>query len=316
MKKGYLYIALTTIIFSTMEIMLKFVAKDFNAIQLNFTRFFVGGIFLIPFAARELKKRKLHIKKSDIGYFAFLGFLGIFISMGLYQLAVMNTKASVVAVLFSSNPVFVTVFAFLLLREVIYKHNVAALILQVIGILAIINPFNVKLSTAGIMLSLASTLTFALYGVCGKKKCARFGGVVVTCFSFILGSLEMLLFIGISHMKVIADAFISSGLNNFANIPLFSGYSMMTIPIIAFICIVNTGLGFACYFLAMEKTSASKTSLVFFFKPMLAPVLALIILYEEIPMNMIAGIAFILAGLLISIVTSLKVVKEEKHIAA
>mgnify|MGYP002227133820 FL=1 len=40
------------------------------------------------------------------------------------------------------------------------------------------------------------------------------------------------------------------------------------------ICIVNTGLGFACYFKAMEETSAQETSLVFFLKPVLAPVFA------------------------------------------
>lgn len=38
-----------------------------------------------------------------------LGFLGIVVSMTLYQLAVENTNASVVAVLFSCNPWFVLV---------------------------------------------------------------------------------------------------------------------------------------------------------------------------------------------------------------
>ncbi len=42
MKKGYMYIALTTLIFSTMEIALKLVSDDFNPIQLTFTRFFIG----------------------------------------------------------------------------------------------------------------------------------------------------------------------------------------------------------------------------------------------------------------------------------
>ena len=52
------------------------------------------------------------------------------------------------------------------------------------------------------------------------------------------------------------------------------------------ICIVNTGLGFACYFKAMEETSAQETSLVFFLKPVLAPVFAFFILGEVISWNM------------------------------
>ena len=57
MKRGYLYIAVTTLLFSSMEVALKLISGQFNPIQLNFSRFVVGGLVLIPFAVRELKKR-------------------------------------------------------------------------------------------------------------------------------------------------------------------------------------------------------------------------------------------------------------------
>lgn len=305
MKEGYLYIFLTTIIFSTMEIALKLVSGIFNPIQLTFTRFFIGGLFLIPFAVGTLKKKRTSVSIGDLCYFAFLGFLGIFISMMLYQLAVQNTKASVVAVLFSSNPVFVTILAFILLKEAIHKNNVIALILEVIGTIIIINPLNVKLSVLGITLSIAATLTFALYGVYGKKKCAKYGGIVVTCFSFLFGGLELLILIGFTHIAPVAQWFSSNGLAIFANVPIFKGYSLGVLPILFYICIINSGIGYACYFMAMEKTSAQTTSLVFFFKPILAPILALILLHEAIPFNMLMGILFILSGSLSSILPGL-----------
>jgi drug/metabolite transporter (DMT)-like permease len=305
MKKGYLYIFLTTIIFSTMEIALKLVSGAFNPIQTTFTRFFIGGLFLIPFTISALRKKNTSVSKSDLSFFALLGLLGIVISMGLYQLAVQNTKASVVAVLFSCNPVFVTILAFFLINEAIHKNNVLALILEVLGSVIIINPFHTRLSVLGVTLTIASTLTFALYGVSGKKKCAKYGGIVVTCFGFLFGSLEMLVLIGLSHIAPIAGWFAARGLEIFSNTPLFTGYSMKTLPVIAFICIINTGVGFACYFKAMEETSAQTTSLVFFFKPILAPILALAILHESIPFNMLIGILFILAGSLSSILPSL-----------
>jgi drug/metabolite transporter (DMT)-like permease len=301
MKTGYFYIILTTIIFSTMEIALKLVSGLFNPMQLTFTRFFIGGLFLIPFAFSALHKKHSSISTSDLFYFAFLGFLGTVVSMGLYQLGVQNTKASVVAVLFSSNPVFVTILAFFLLKEAIHKNNILALIVEVIGTVIIINPLNTKLSLLGITLTIAATLTFALYGVLGKKKCAKYGGIVVTCFGFLFGSLEMLVLIGLSHITPLANCFSANGLAIFSNIPLFTGYSLNTLPIISYICIINTGVGFACYFKAMEETSAQTTSLVFFFKPILAPILALILLHEAIPFNMLIGILFILLGSLSSI---------------
>lgn len=51
--------------------------------------------------------------------------MGIAVSMSLYQLSVTRIQASVVGVLFSSNPVFVTLFAFLLLHETISKNQIA-----------------------------------------------------------------------------------------------------------------------------------------------------------------------------------------------
>ena len=313
MKKGYMYITLTTLIFSTMEIALKLVSNNFNPIQLTFTRFFIGGLFLLPFAIVSLHKKQKYLSKKDLLYFAFLGLLGIVISMCLYQLAILTTKASVVAVLFSCNPVFVTILAFLLLKENIHKSNVLALILEIIGSLIIIDPFNTKLNIFGVVLTMASTLIFALYGVYGKRKCLKFGGIVVTCFGFIFGSLEMLILIGLSHISYISNIFANNNvLSIFSSIPLFTGYSIQTLPVIIYICIINTGLGFAFYFKAMEETSAQTTSLVFFFKPILAPILALILLHEVIPFNMIIGIVFILLGSLSSIIPDLLIKKSMK----
>jgi drug/metabolite transporter (DMT)-like permease len=312
MKKGYLYIFLATIIFSTMEIALKMVSGVFNPIQLTFTRFFVGGLFLIPFAVQSLRKKHASVAINDLTHFAFLGFLGIVISMILYQLAVQNTKASVVAVLFSCNPVFVTIIAFFFLQEAIHKNNILALILEIIGSAIIINPLNIKLSVLGITLTIVSTLIFALYGVFGKKSCAKYGGATVTCFSFLFGSLEMLIIIALSHISPAASWLSSEGLTMFSNIPLFKGYSLEVLPIVIYICIINSGIGYACYFMAMEKTSAQTTSLVFFFKPILAPILAFVLLHEIIPLNMLLGILFILLGSLSSIVPELLKPKNTK----
>ena len=85
MKKGYLFIAITTVLFSSMEIALKFISGAFNPIQLTFSRFFIGGIVLLPFAYEALKKKGLRIRWHDVGAFALCGLVGIALSMSLYQ---------------------------------------------------------------------------------------------------------------------------------------------------------------------------------------------------------------------------------------
>lgn len=301
---------MTAVIFSTMEIALKEVSGSFHPLQMTFTRFLAGGLFLIPFAVRTLKKKRASLNWKDLPGFLLLGFVGMVLSMSIYQMSVKEVPASVVAVLFSSNPIFTAVLAFFMLKEPIRRNQIAALLLEIGGILAIINPFHTSLSPYGVLLAMISTLLFAVYGVMGKRRCARFGGVVVTCASFLCGGAEMLFMILFSRLPMVNKWLAGSGLELFANIPLLSGYSWNTLPWMLMICIVNTGLGFACYFKAMEETSAQETSLVFFLKPVLAPVFAFFILGEVISWNMGLGIAFILIGSLLALLPGLRAVQK------
>ena len=54
---GYLYIVLCAVIFSTMEVMLKTVHGVFAPMQITCLRFLIGGLLLVPFALRSMKKR-------------------------------------------------------------------------------------------------------------------------------------------------------------------------------------------------------------------------------------------------------------------
>ena len=299
MKRGYLFIALATLFFSTMEIALKEVAGLFNPVQLNLTRFLIGGLVLIPFARRMLRKRGVRIDGLSLVKLAGLGFLGIVVSMTLYQLAVENTNASVVAVLFSCNPVFVLVFAGLILRTQILRQHVMALVLECLGILILINPLDTSISTAGITFTLLSTAVFALYAVLGTKMCAKYSGVVVTCGSFLFASLEMATIVAVSRLSAVAGVLADIGLGLFADIPLLSGYTPFSALMMLYICVGVTGA---------EATSPITASLVFFFKPALAPVLALVFLQEAIPVSMVVGVLFILAGSLVSLIPALSMI--------
>nr|WP_330405856.1 DMT family transporter [Clostridioides difficile] len=279
-------------------------------------KIFCWRFSLTTFCCKKIKSLSLSITKSDLKYFAFLGFMCVVVSMSLYQLAVLNTKASVVAVLFSCNPVFVMLLAYLILKEKIYRHNVISLILEVLGIIVIINPLHTKLTLSGIFLTLSSAIIFSMYTVFGKRKTLKFGGIVVTCFSFIFGSLEMLILVLLTKINFIADILNKNKLHVFANIPIFSGYTLHNMPIMIYVFVFVTGVGYALYFMAMEATSTSLTSLVFFFKPVISPILALLILKEIIPINMVVGILLIVIGSIISIIPTIITQMHNKHVEA
>lgn len=312
MKKGYGYIAVAVIMFTSFEVVLKFIAGQINPVQLTLCRFAIGFIFLLPVALHNLKKREKQLDRKTMAYFALLGLIGIALCMPVLQMAVSYTNSSVAAVMFSCNPVFVTFLAFFLLKEPIKPRHIAALALEILGTVVIISPWNTKLNMTGVALALLSTLLFSLYGVMGKRKVAEFGGAVVTCFSFFFGSLIVLALILLSHISVAAQMFQSIGLNSFANIPVLAGYTWENLPYVLFVSVGVAGIGFCAYFLAMEYQPASVVSLVYFFKPALSPLLAWWVHGEEIAPNMLVGVILIVFGSLCSIIPGILEAKREK----
>lgn len=301
---GCLFIALATLIFSTMEVLLKLpaVAGAFHPMQITLERFLVGGVCLLPMTVWTLRKKGIRLTGADLRFFALTGLLNIPLGMVLYQLAITHGQANVVAVIFSGNPIFVTVLAALLLGELIHWNNLLALAAEVLGILAIVNPFGKgKVSLTCVALAVLSALFFALYAVLGKKKTAQVGSIVVTCCSFLLGGAELLVLLLVGRTGVGAGLYQAIGLDCFCDVPFFQGITGESLPYFLFIGIVNCAGGYVFHMLAIEKTSATHGSLVFFFKPILAPLMALLVLGEAITPNIGVGIGFFLAGSLLGI---------------
>ena len=297
-RSGYVYIVLCAVIFSTMEVMLKTVHGVFAPMQITCLRFLVGGVLLIPFAVRSIRKKNAVLTRKDLGFFACAGFLCVVIAMSLYQMSVTHTRASIVAVIFSCNPIFVTVLAHFLLHEEIHKNHIIALILELTAALIIIDPLHSSLDPTGALLAILSAAMFSFYSVFGKKRTPRFGGIAVTC---LFGASELVLLLLFGRTAAGASLYGAVGLNLFIDVPLFENIPASAIPALLYICCINSAAGFVCHMMAMEKTSAQEASLIFFLKPILAPIFALLFLKEEIPLNMIVGIVCFLIGSLCAI---------------
>lgn len=304
-RSGYIFIVLCAVIFSTMEVMLKTVHGVFAPMQITCLRFLVGGVLLIPFAMRSIRKKNAVLTRKDLGFFACAGFLCVVIAMSLYQMSVTYTRASIVAVIFSCNPIFVTVLAHLLLHEEIHKNHVIALILELTAALIIIDPVHASLDPTGALLAILSAAMFSFYSVFGKKRTPRFGGIAVTCLSFLFGATELVALLLFGRTAAGASLYGALGLKIFIDVPLFENIPLSALPALLYICCINSAAGFVCHMMAMEKTSAQEASLIFFLKPIIAPIFALIFLKEEIPLNMIVGIVCFLAGSLCAILPGL-----------
>lgn len=296
MKKAYLYIILAAVIFSTMEIAGKTIAADINPFQLNFIRFLIGGVILLPGSIQVIRRKNLKLTVNDWLYFLLTGFLCVVISMSFFQSAILYTMASTVAIIFSANPTFTTPIAYFLLNEKIDKKVMLSLAVSLLGVLFILNPFGTHADSTGILLAILSAITFALYSVVSKMRVERYGSVVSNCFSFLAGDLILLVLMLLSHLPLLASYQQGNIPQIVVDIPILAGINADNIAALLYLGVVVTGLGFLFYFKAMEKSSASTASVVFFIKPALAPLFCFLILRESLTMHTLIGIALMLAG--------------------
>ncbi|MBK0039859.1 MULTISPECIES: DMT family transporter [Leuconostoc] len=298
MKKAYIYVLISTFLFSSMEISLKLAGSQFNGVQLNFLRFLIGGLALVPLAVHNMKQRHVTFQKQDIGTFLLTGFVGVVVSMTFFQIAVEVDAASTVAVLFSSNPIFALIFGYIILHETLTRSNLIAVVVSVIGLLVIVNPAHLT-NPLGISLALIAALTFGLFAIMQRQVGMKRGydGLTMNTFSFIAGALELMVIMILSHIQGVANLFIKNPvMHDFSNIPFFQGITIHNIILLAYIFLGVTAAGYVLYSLAMEASDVSTASLVFFIKPALAPILALIILHESIKLNTIIGVVIIVIG--------------------
>lgn len=286
MKKGYIFIILTAILYSTAEVAGRILAQSgsMDPFQVMFIAFLIGAIILCPLAAKDIKAKKLKIRADDLRYFAVCGISAVTVSMVLLQFAVTYTKASTAAVLYCLNAVFSIPFAYFMLKEKITRGTLISMLVSLVGAVIILNPSEIisglgnPRDIIGMLFALGSAVSWSFYTVYSKKRIAIYGGYVSNFFGFSFGVLALLIIL------------IASGK------PIFSGITLQNILVLLYMGIFIKAIGYICYMGAIRETSAITASMVFLIKPALATIFAILILGESIKTNMVIGIIFIIAG--------------------
>ncbi len=279
-----------------METALKLISGSFSAMQVNVARFLLGGLALAPFALRDYRRLGRKFTGKDLVRTAGIAFLGMVVSMTFYQLSVMAAPANMVAVLCCGNTAFVLLFTPLCLHVPAKRSEMTAVGLALVGMALIIAPFAPQLSAKTIFISTMAPASFGLYTIYSTQICHRFSGVFATCVIFLLGSAEILLLVWIAGMEPLAGFLRSHGMAFLADVHLLEGFTPWTLAGLLYVSVGVTGIGFACYFMTAQLASPFTAALCFLFKPVLAPVIAYLVLGERVPFAMLCGIVLILSG--------------------
>ncbi|HWQ30953.1 MAG TPA: EamA family transporter, partial [Negativicutes bacterium] len=186
------------------------------------------------------------------------------------------------AILISSNPIFVLLFSSLILKEKVTFDRIACILFGITGITLVIYKGNTGGDTfVSLALGILASLTFGLYTVLGKLKSEGVSSITMICLSSIFGSLL------------------------YVPILLFNGIPLFEIPQgslfrILYLGVFLSGIAYITYMEALKLLTASKGAMVFFLKPVVASILAMIFLGEVISGKTVAGMLLVLVGIFIN----------------
>jgi len=285
-----------------MEVALKLAGNSLDPFQITFLRFFIGALVLLPFAISEFRSKPKGFMTKELWLsMVLLGAVNGPLSMVLFQFGVDNSNAATAAVVFCSNPIFTMLLAhFMTEDEKANRLKVLAFTFGAIGLFFMIRPWDIQAGNtmAGVLFSLGAAASFGLYGVLGGKTIKRVGAFTQTTSSFFFGSFFVLIFM------ILLGRPVTTGIVD-------------NVAIILYVSVVVTGLGYLLYFMSMKLSNATTASIIFFLKPIIAPVFAVILLGEAIPYNMFIGIALIVVASYILIFkkgkTSVKTNIRQRH---
>lgn len=277
--QGILFTIFTILIVSSTEITLKLLGgASSHGGQLNFWRFFIGGIFLFIIA------KKKSIKVASLRLLILNASLFIVFSMNFYQMVIFQSSAFFVAVVFSTNPLFTQLINTLLTRQL--KIPSLSIILSVLGIIIIIVS-NYTKNDQGVLFALISSILFGLYSILNERMIKKYT-LASTSYTFIIGALELAL-LNLFFSKFNDETPIKS----IFTFHYFSDFRPQTLPGLFYLSIVVTACGFLFYLICQIKFNRLAHT-VFFSKPAVSAILGLLILNEPIYFSSYIGISLII----------------------
>ncbi len=232
------------------------------------------------------QKNKPALSGREFGRIFLVGFVGYGISLGFQFVGTNLSNASTGALVTSATPAFVLLFAPFLLGERATPRGIVALVVSMLGVLAVIDPRKAELSPTffwGNLSLLAAALTWALYSVLARKV-SQFADVLTSSAVMLLGGVPTSLLFGLWEINARGIGEITWG--------IFGG--------ILFLGIISTAVAMFLWNYAFAALPANVASLTFFAQPVVGTLLGWFFLGEEISLLFLAGGFLITLGVLMA----------------
>ncbi|MEA4926990.1 MAG: DMT family transporter [Syntrophomonadaceae bacterium] len=282
---GSVYLALASSIWGGMFVVVKIVVSVIPPLELVWMRYFVAIVPLVVIGL--ITRQKWQIDKRHYLTIIAIGIIGNAISIVTQETGTMLSSAQMGAIVTSSTPAFMVIFARLLLKERLAFKKGLSVCLATIGVFLIVGVGHVDLSSklGGISLLIAA-LTWALMSVLIKRVPSNYSQIVVTTYSILVALIVLTPFV-LPRLYAI-------NISQLIHPTIWGG--------VLYLGIISTASGFLLWNRGLQMVNASSGGLFFFFQPVVGTLLGWLILGESIGITFWIGSILILIGALFVII--------------
>lgn len=239
----------------------------------------IGGMLLIIVALPKWKK--LHFKRLWRVYLT-SAILSIVFYYGFQTIGLQYVPSGLFSAIVFLQPVLLGIFAWIWLGESMYGLKICGLLLGFLGVAALsIGGFTGSISTPGVLLALASALSWAFATVYTKRNAARVDMLWMTAMQIMIGGVILLA--------------AGSATESWSDIIWNSTFIMNTL----FIAVFVIALGWMVYFKLINEGEAGKVGSFTFLIPLISIGSSVVLLDEQITPNLIVGMLLIVSSIIL-----------------
>ena len=284
---AFLLLALANLFWSGNWIAGRALRDSFDPVSLNFWRWTIAAVVLAPFALPALRGKWALIRRHA-GILALLAFTGVALFQSLVYLGLRSTLAVNAVLLNSSLPLFMLLCSRVIERERASPRQVAGMLISLAGILVILSRgdpsalLQLELHPGDGWILLAMPV-WGIYSVLLKRRPPGLGG------------LEFLFVISLAGVLMLAPAAALQALHA----PLRTPSANEALAVL-YMGLAASVLAFICWNRGVATVGANAAGFTVHLLPAFGTLLAILLLGETFQVFHAAGIAIIIAGVLLA----------------
>ena len=281
--KGHFAAAFTVLVWGSTFVSTKILLHQFGPVEILILRFLIGWSFLWLICPTKFTV----VNRRHELLFALAGLTGVTMNYLLENIALMHTQASNLAVIVSTAPLFVGIFAFMIMGHRLKWNYFCGFLLSMIGIFQISFPDlgDVQLHLSGDLIGVGIAIVWGIYSIL-MEQIGKYGfdNILVTRKIFGYGILFMIPFIGF--------------FGSFENVSLWM--KPKNLALLLYLGIIACAVSYMTWNYAIRVIGSVKANLYIYASPVITILFSVWILHEKIDGKKVLGMMLTILGVILS----------------